>query len=529
MVLAAVWPKTMASKVDLPDFLSAWLDSWGSKMLCQMRQAVKELDIRLTWPQFCSGSPGSTSSAALRLGTDCSGLDAPVYGLRALEIAHRHVFSCENNPAARAMIDMNCKPDVFFQDVLMSCEDAAPFCHLYVAGFSCKPFSTLHNKSKLLEEKDASIFKAVVRRIATLRPPSFLLENVEGIQRVMGEVTSRLKACGYLVVPKLMDPASLGEPLLRPRFYFIGLRKDVASVSQGQAEQVVNQLWSAMQKNSSGASLLLRLLPNDHPLVRESQVQRRERWRKAAAAGFPDPSCRTKWKEKHAAHASDDSSGQAVSACSPDGLFLHLPRQRDLWIKLSQKWVGQANQLTCDLSQSLGRARERVDGKLPTVTPRSHLIVAQLRRAIVPHEMLLLHGFPLHQMVFPSNAKGSDLASMGGNTMHILVVALATLMTLLLVDWGLPAAHRSGDASICPAVVEPPCTICSDAKLRFKEGQLEAKLRARFGLPGNTALAKACSKKGFRPQKRKTTQVQLKKKKKELCKKTFLQGTRWGR
>ena len=111
-----------------------------------------------------------------------------------------------------------------------------------------------------------------------------------------------------------------------------------------------------------------------------------------------------------------------MAACSPDRLFLHLPRQRDLWVKLSQKWVGQANRLTCDLSQSLGRARERVDGKLATITPRSHLIVAQLRRAIAPHEMLLLHGFPLHQMAFPASIKGSDLASMGGNTMHIPVL-----------------------------------------------------------------------------------------------------------
>ena len=519
----------MAARVDLPDFLSAWLDSWGSKMLCQMRQAAKDLDARLTWPRFLSGSsgssgsPGSSGQLALRLGTDCSGLDAPVYALRALAIPHTHVFSCETNKAARAMIDMNCKPEVFFTDVLTSCQAEAPFCHLYVAGFSCKPFSTLHNNSKLLEEKEAMIFKAVVKRIATLRPPCFLLENVEGIQRVMGEVTSRLMACGYAVVHKLMDPARLGEPLLRPRYYFIGLRKDVARYSQGQAEQVVNQLWEAAQKNSTGTLLSQRLLPNDHPLVCESQACRRERWQEAASAGFPDPSCRTKWKEKHAAHAHENSLGQSVPTCSPDRLFLHLPRQRDLWVRLSQKWVGQANQLTCDLSQSLGRARERVDGKLPTVTPRSHLIVAQLQRAIVPHEMLLLHGFPLHRMVFPASIKGSDLASMGGNTMHIPVVALATLMTLLLVDWNLPAAHRSGDASICSAPVE-----LVNVQRKPKEGPLEAKLRARFSLPRNVGSAAKC-KKGLRTPKRKAAKVVLKQGQKGHCKRMYLQGTRWGR
>jgi hypothetical protein len=83
-------------------------------------------------------------------------------------------------------------------------------------------------------------------------------------------------------------------------------------------------------------------------------------------------------------------------------------------------------------------------------------------------------------MVFPSSITGSDLASMGGNTMHIPVVALATLMTLLLIDWNLPAAHRSGDASMCSAVVQPVLTICPGVKLKVKEGLPEATLRTRF-------------------------------------------------
>eukprot|EP00435_Cladocopium_sp_Y103_P028327 s3667_g7.t1 len=520
----------MASKVDLPDFLRAWLDSWGSKMLRQMRQAVQDLDIKLPWPKFCSispsssGSPGSSGSAALRVGTDCSGLEAPVHALRALEIPHIHVFSCENNLAARSMIEANCKPRVFFEDVLKSCEDAAPFCHLYVAGFSCKPFSTLHYKSKLLEERDASIFRAVVRRISTLRPPCFVLENVEGIQRVMKDITSQLKACGYLVVHKLMDPASLGEPLLRPRFYFLGLRKDVACVNQACAEQVVDQLWSAALKDGERVSLLQRLLPNNHPLVHACQLQRKERWTKAASAGFPDPSCRTKWKTKHAAIEMAPGERHCVPACTADKLFLHLPRQRDLWKKLSQKWVGQANRLTCDVSQSLGRARDRVDGKVPTITPRSHLIVAEVQRALVPHEMLLLHGFPLHRMVVPPTIKGVDLQSMAGNTMHIPVVGAAMVMTLLLVDWRLPSAHRSGAASLGSTVVQTVPARPAPFMSKEKMGELEAKLRARFfSLMPSVASG---GKKGRTSRKQKVAKTVVNKK---SCKKKLwhLHGTRW--
>ena len=92
-------------------------------------------------------------------------------------------------------------------------------------------------------EKDAALFRAVVSRIAKNQFPCFVLENVEGIRRVMDEVISTLKACGYLVIHKLMDPVTLGEPLLRPRYYFIGLRRDLAAVNQKDAEQVVDELW----------------------------------------------------------------------------------------------------------------------------------------------------------------------------------------------------------------------------------------------------------------------------------------------
>ena len=149
--------------------------------------------------------------------------------------------------------------------------------------------------------------------------------------------------------------------------------------------------------------------------------------------------------------------------------------------------------------------------------------LSALSTAIVPHEMLLLHGFPLHRMVFPASIKGSDLASMGGNTMHIPVVALATLMTLLLIDWNLPAAHRSGDASICSAPVEPVFTMFPNVQRKLKERPLEAKLRACFLLPRNAGSAAKC-KKGPRTPKRKAAKVVLKQGQKGHCKRIILAG-----
>ncbi|CAK9090210.1 Modification methylase NlaIV (M.NlaIV) (Cytosine-specific methyltransferase NlaIV), partial [Durusdinium trenchii] len=385
--------------------------------LSRIRAAAEACNEKVAWPNFLIN--GSNGSSALRVGTDCSGLEAPVHALRSMGLLHKHVFSCEINPAPRTMIEANCLPEeAFMDDVIVSSAGAVPFVHLYVAGFSCKPFSMLHNKTKLLEEKEAEIFKAVLRRIGKLRPPCFVLENVKGIQRCMEKVQSMLQDLGYIVAVQLMDPSSLGEPLLRPRFYFIGLRTDVAAFLAGASRHILQHIWTELGQANEPAPL--------------------------------------------------------AQGCSADDLFLHLPRERDVWDKL-RTTVGQADQFVCDLSQSLGRNRERTDGKVPTITPGSHLILGSEGRALLPHEALLLHAFPLHKMTFPSCISATDLENMGGNTMHCQVVGIAMVIALLLVNWELPAAHQSLPAAV--AASAPSAPLALEAAKR-----LEEHLRKRFGM-----------------------------------------------
>jgi hypothetical protein len=68
---------------------------------------------------------------------------------------------------------------------------------LYVSSFSCRPFSRFHNKNTLLDEPEAKVFYGVARRILIVRPPVFLLENVQGIKRVLPEILETL-GCGGL-------------------------------------------------------------------------------------------------------------------------------------------------------------------------------------------------------------------------------------------------------------------------------------------------------------------------------------------
>ena len=103
--------------------------------------------------------------------------------------------------------------------------------------------------------------------------------------------------------------------------------------------------------------------------------------------------------------------------------------------------------------------------------------------------------------------------------MHIPVVGAAMVMTLLLIDWQLPSAHRSGDASLGSTVVQ---TLPTSPVPKPKMGELEAKLRARFN------LMPSGGKKARTLRKHKVAKVVKKNaSRKKLHKLWHLHGTRW--
>ena len=64
-----------------------------------------------------------------------------------------------------------------------------------------------------------------------------------------------------------------------------------------------------------------------------------------------------------------------------------------------------------------------------------------MQRQLVSVEKLLVHGFPVQEMVFPEKVTDVHIESLGGNTMHLKCVGLAMLMASALVDWGLPQSQ----------------------------------------------------------------------------------------
>ena len=79
----------------------------------------------------------SLPQAPVRVGTDCSGLDAPVFALKAISLRHgmKHVFSCEVDARKLKFLTANSPEAILYGDMLRRKHESVPAHDLYVCGF----------------------------------------------------------------------------------------------------------------------------------------------------------------------------------------------------------------------------------------------------------------------------------------------------------------------------------------------------------------------------------------------------------
>ena len=88
-----------------------------------------------------SRGPEQSEAAVLKVTTDCSGLDVPLYALKALGRKVQHLSSSDNDKAARETIRANHQPEKLYDDIKHRELSSEVQSDLYVAGFPCQPFS----------------------------------------------------------------------------------------------------------------------------------------------------------------------------------------------------------------------------------------------------------------------------------------------------------------------------------------------------------------------------------------------------
>lgn len=173
----------------------------------------------------------------IRIGTDCSGIEAPIQALLQLGIPFEHSFSCEKDKYALQSIIANYHPKKIYTDISKRRHACLPDIDMYVCGFPCQPFSLMGNQMST-EDSRSDIMHQCIKVIQKKLPKIFILENVKNFKFIeKGKPFNYLlqelqkikkdKELAYNVSFDILNTKDYGIPQNRERIFIIGIRKDV--------------------------------------------------------------------------------------------------------------------------------------------------------------------------------------------------------------------------------------------------------------------------------------------------------------
>lgn len=205
--------------------------------------------------------------------TDCSGIEAPMEGLRCLEASGwladtsiRHAAACECDGSAREFaLRHHVWPDCMFDDILRREFSASGRAYdllqqtvgplpqdvtLYTCGFPCKPFSSRNTSSTVWGHPEAQVAFSMIKTVEHVQPQTLLLENVYGLAsrgNALAKILEELRRVGEyrICVVKHLSPVELGLYVQRPRIYVCGVRRDCCKFETEAGFQ--GHIWAAIQ------------------------------------------------------------------------------------------------------------------------------------------------------------------------------------------------------------------------------------------------------------------------------------------
>lgn len=173
----------------------------------------------------------------ISIGTDCSGIEAPIQALQQLEIAFQHKWSCEIDKFARKSILANYDPEIIYNDITKRDHSQLPDIDLYVSGFPCQPFSLMGKKQGTTDTR-SNIMLHCIKVIQQKQPPLFILENVKNFKFIqngkpfnyvintLNDITDNNNEHVYNIYYDIYNTKDYGIPQNRERLYIIGIKKD---------------------------------------------------------------------------------------------------------------------------------------------------------------------------------------------------------------------------------------------------------------------------------------------------------------
>ena len=157
----------------------------------------------------------SMFGAEIRVGTDCSGLDAMLLALKSLKQPFQHCFSSDVSHACRETLRFNYGNGFdMYEDCTNRNVELVPRVHLYHAGFPCQPYSLMGLGQGLEDVRGSPVLGAILAYIKVRAPVTVLLENVKGMavqhQDALLALCETLWHYGYDVFWKVLNAKDFG-------------------------------------------------------------------------------------------------------------------------------------------------------------------------------------------------------------------------------------------------------------------------------------------------------------------------------
>ena len=254
------------------------------------------------------------------------------------------------------------------------------------------------------------------------------------MKKVLGYL-QRLRIYWIIVLP--IDSMDLGEPVSRPRYYFLLVRHDVAVLDSADKIKSFVATMAHGAHEEVTEHVASRLFTKDSPNVQEYLKYVKQKVEASRGVGESGSSQTLAWPVEH-------EQFRVAKRLRPGSASVGLGTERmRSSFHLLRQLAGK--NIIGDFSQSIKRVHPKTDGVSPTVTPNGVIYVEGrgVDRVVMPREKLLLHLFPLHKMNIPQDFPEEDLGKLGGNTMHLKSVGLALTIGLALSDF------RRGGVSGC--------------------------------------------------------------------------------
>lgn len=167
----------------------------------------------------------------IRYGSDCTGLDAPLFALNHMFPEQVDaIFASDTDKYVRQMIDANHSVKNVYEDVAE--RPVHEEVDVYFAGFPCQSFSTAGARAGF-EDTRGTVFFEILNYLSAAKPKIAVLENVKGLLTHDGGMTFRvimqlLSEIGiYNVYHEVLSPHEHGNwPQYRPRVFIVCIRED---------------------------------------------------------------------------------------------------------------------------------------------------------------------------------------------------------------------------------------------------------------------------------------------------------------